>query len=211
MSIRKNAAGQGLGFTLVNATTGAIVTGATVTVVRCIDGTFAAATGTVTESSGHYWFTMSQADTNGDDISFLFTATGAVPVEKTIVTTKSTAVGYEAIDWGAVNAPTTTVGLTGTTIATSQVVASVTGAVGSVTGAVGSVTGLTASNLDATVSSRLAAASYTAPDNVGIAAIQAKTDQMVFGVANTLNANIEYVNAIQVKGAGTTADPWNPV
>ena len=119
MSYRKNAAGQGLGFTLVNATTGAIVTGATVTVVRCIDGTFAAATGTVTESSGHYWFTMSQADTNGDDISFLFTATGAVPVEKTIVTTKSTAVGYEAIDWGAINAPTTVVDLSGTTVKTA--------------------------------------------------------------------------------------------
>lgn len=33
-------------------------------------------------------------------------------------------------------------------------------------------------NLDATVSSRLASASYTAPDNTGIAAIQAKTDNL---------------------------------
>lgn len=135
MSIRKNAAGQGFGFTLVKTTDGTILTGATVTVVRCIDGTFAAATGTVTESSGHYWFAMSQADTNGDDISFLFTATGAVPVEKTIVTTKSTAVGYEAIDWGAVNAPT----------------------------------------------------------------------------GAQPNVNVSYVNSIQVKGAGTAVNPWNPV
>jgi len=42
-------------------------------------------------------------------------------------------------------------------------VASVVGAVGSVTGSVGSVVGLTAANLDVAVSTRLAAASYTAP------------------------------------------------
>jgi hypothetical protein len=49
--------------------------------------------------------------------------------------------GEAGVDWANVGSPTTTNGLTGTTIATSQVVASVTGAVGSVTGAVGSVTG----------------------------------------------------------------------
>jgi hypothetical protein len=49
--------------------------------------------------------------------------------------------GEAGVDWANVGSPTTAVGLTGTTIATSQVVASVTGAVGSVTGAVGSVTG----------------------------------------------------------------------
>jgi hypothetical protein len=52
-----------------------------------------------------------------------------------------TATGAAGVDWGNVENPTTVVGLTGTTISTSQVVASVTGAVGSVTGAVGSVTG----------------------------------------------------------------------
>ena len=35
-------------------------------------------------------------------------------------------------------------------------------------------------NLDATVSSRLAASSYVAPDNAGIAAIKAKTDNLAF-------------------------------
>jgi hypothetical protein len=45
--------------------------------------------------------------------------------------------------------------------------------VASVTGAVGSVTGLTAANLDVAVSSRLATAGYTAPDNAGIATINA--------------------------------------
>jgi hypothetical protein len=53
--------------------------------------------------------------------------------------------GYVAPNWGDVGNPTTTVGLTGTTIATSQIVASVSGAVGSVTGNVGgSVASVTA-------------------------------------------------------------------
>src|SRR5690349_1286523 len=85
---RKNTAGQFICFRLVSSTDGSAVTGATVSVRRCIDGTFAAATGTVTEdSAGFYKFAMSQADTNGNDISFYFTATGAIGVEKSIVTT----------------------------------------------------------------------------------------------------------------------------
>lgn len=66
------------------------------------------------------------------------------------------ATGEAGVDWANVGGKTTVNALTNTTIATSQVVASV-------TGAVGSVTGLTASNLDTTVSSRLASASYTTP------------------------------------------------
>jgi hypothetical protein len=42
---------------------------------------------------------------------------------------------------------------------------------GNISGSVASVVGLTASNLDTTVSSRLAAGSYTAPDNTDIATI----------------------------------------
>ena len=59
-------------------------------------------------------------------------ASGRVDLGKILGTASAGAVGYVGVDWGHVNAPTTTVGLTGTTIATSQVVASVTGAVGSV-------------------------------------------------------------------------------
>lgn len=86
---RKNTAGQHLGFGLVNATTGAALTGATVTVYRVIDnGTQATATGTVSEKgNGQYNFALSQADTNGDYISLTFTATNAIPVEKSLVTT----------------------------------------------------------------------------------------------------------------------------
>jgi hypothetical protein len=56
-----------------------------------------------------------------------------------------TATGAAGVDWGNVENPTTTLGLTGTTISTGQTISAVSGAVGSVTGAVGSVTGSVAS------------------------------------------------------------------
>ncbi len=111
---------------------------------------------------------------------------------RTLTVTSS---GQASINWADVANPTTALALTGTTIASTQkvdietiktnpvvnggtitfatntTVANTTGAVGSVTGSVGSVTGLTASNLDATVSSRLAAGSYTAPSNLTAAQI----------------------------------------
>jgi hypothetical protein len=86
---RKNVAGQFIHFQGVDASTGGIKSGVTWTVRRCIDGTFAAGGGTVTEDStnGWYKYAMSQADTNGNDIAFNFTGTGAVPQTVNIVTT----------------------------------------------------------------------------------------------------------------------------
>jgi len=70
-------------------------------------------------------------------------ATGKTPLQPTTAgrTLTVSAAGNGSVNWGDVENPTTSVGLTGTTISTSQQVASVSGAVGSVTGAVGSVTG----------------------------------------------------------------------
>lgn len=86
---RKNTAGQFIHFQGVDASTGGIKSGVSWTVRRCIDGTFAAATGTVTEdgTTGWYKFAMSQADTNGNNIAFNFTGSGAVPQTVNIVTT----------------------------------------------------------------------------------------------------------------------------
>lgn len=86
---RKNVSGQFLHFQGVDATTGGIKSGVTWAIRRCIDGTFAAATGTVTEdgTTGWYKMALSQADTNGNDIGFNFTGTGAVPQTVNIVTT----------------------------------------------------------------------------------------------------------------------------
>lgn len=86
---RKNTAGQFIHVQGVDATTGGIKSGVTWTVRRCIDGTFAAATGTATEdgTTGWYKLALSQADTNGDNIGFSFTGSGAVPQTINIVTT----------------------------------------------------------------------------------------------------------------------------
>jgi hypothetical protein len=65
-------------------------------------------------------------------------------------------------------------------------------------------------NLDATISSRLSSAGYTAPDNAGIAAVQAKTDQMTFTVANKLDVNVLVVNGVTVTGDGSLGTPWGP-
>jgi len=86
---RKNTAGQFIHFQLLLTADGTIATGLSPTVRRCIDGTFAAGSGTVTEDTGTGWYkyAMSQADTNGNNIGFRITATGAMPVSLTIVTT----------------------------------------------------------------------------------------------------------------------------
>ena len=81
---------------------------------------------------------------------------------------------------------------------------------------------------DADVSSRLAAASYTAPDNATVAliagyidteiaaivaavtAIQTKTDSLAFTVAGQVDANVQSVNDITVTGDGQTGTEWGP-
>ncbi len=89
--IRKNVAGQFLYFSMINASTGAAMTGlsGSITKRRNIDGTNAAATGTITEpnNDGQYQMALSQADTDGNDIGYYFTATGAIPVSFTVLTT----------------------------------------------------------------------------------------------------------------------------
>ena len=47
-----------------------------------------------------------------------------------------------------------------------------------------------------------------APDNTGIAAIQAKTDDLTFTVANQVDTNAKSMNDAAITGAGTEGDPW---
>jgi len=113
---RKNVAGQFIYFVLVKAADGTALTGATVTAYRALDnGSQASATGTTTElANGQYRFNLSQADTNADYGSYLFTAATAVPVEKTVVftaanPTDATAFGLSRLDAAITSrlAPTT--------------------------------------------------------------------------------------------------------
>ena len=89
--LRKNVAGQFLYFAGINATTGAALTGATFSVRRAIDGTFAAGGATITEDTGLglYKAALTQADTNGNDLAFFFTATNAIPVCINALTTSA--------------------------------------------------------------------------------------------------------------------------
>jgi hypothetical protein len=80
-ALRKNTASQVVTFSLVNATTGAALTGATVTVKATLDGTQSAGAGTVTElGTGQYKYVPTQGETNGTTLGLGFTATNAVPV-----------------------------------------------------------------------------------------------------------------------------------
>lgn len=136
---RKNVAGQHIHIQGVDTATGGIKSGVTWTVRRCIDGTFAAATGTVTEdgTTGFYKFAMSQADTNGNNIAFNFTGTGAIPQTVNIVTT---VLDPTSAAFGLVIAKTTNI--TGfNDIAATAVVSS--GAINTSGGAVSTVTNLT--------------------------------------------------------------------
>jgi len=72
------------------------------------------------------------------------------------------------------------------------------------------LTGTVTGRIDAAISTRLASASYTAPDNSSITAIKAKTDSLTFTIAGNLDANIQRVNDIVVTGTGTTGNPWGP-
>ena len=72
------------------------------------------------------------------------------------------------------------------------------------------LTGTVTGRIDAAISTRLASASYTAPDNSSITAIKAKTDSLTFTIAGNLDANIQRDNDIVVTGTGTTGNPWGP-
>jgi hypothetical protein len=173
---RKNVAGQFYGFTMTSATTGAATAGLTVTVTRIIDGgTKGAITGSVVDiSDGNYRLDFSQADTNGNNITFFFSATGMNPFALTITTTAAdptdaASFGITRIDAAissrmatytqpsgflAATFPGTVASPTNITAGTITTVSgNVNGSVGSVTGAVGSVTGNVGGNVTGSVGS----------------------------------------------------------
>ncbi len=114
MSLKKNVASQVLTFDLVNATTGAALTGASVTTKTTLDGTQSAGAGTVTEmGTGQYKYVPTQGETNGTSVGFSFTASNAVPVNLhcfTVATADQTLAADMASSFTTVNASLTTIG-----------------------------------------------------------------------------------------------------
>ncbi len=110
---RKNVSGQYIYFCLVSATDGSAQVGATVTAKISIDGGAQATAGGSTTSlgGGQYKFALATADTNGNNISLMFTATGCVPVEKTFLTTACDPTA--ATNFGITSLPTVVSGSNG--------------------------------------------------------------------------------------------------
>ena len=93
-------------------------------------GTESAGAGTVAYSAdGAVLYTPTQGETDYTAVVFVASKTGCIPATLTVVMSASNVAGYAGLDWSKVGNATSTVGLTGTTISTSQVVASVTAAV----------------------------------------------------------------------------------
>ena len=88
---------------------------------------------------------------------------------------------------------------------TGNITGNLSGSVGSVTGAVGSVTGNVGGNVTGSVGS---VTGLTASD---VGAIKAKTDSLTFTVAGQVDANIQYVNDVQIQGTGASGSEWGPV
>ena len=65
---------------------------------------------------------------------------------------------------------------------------------------------------DLPTNAELATALGTADDAVltQVALVKAKTDQLTFTVTNQLDANIQYVNDVQVNGTGASGSRWGP-
>lgn len=80
--------------------------------------------------------------------------------------------GEAGIDWANIGSPTTMVNLSGTTVKTSTDIATL---IGSPAGA----------SIAADIATKLPTSSYTAPDNAGITAIKAKTDNLPASPAAT--------------------------
>lgn len=71
--------------------------------------------------------------------------------------------------------------------------------------------GVELGRVDVATSTRLAAGDYTAPDNGSIAAIEAQTNNLTFGVTGRVSVNVTHVNATEVTGNGQTGNEWGPL
>ena len=186
----------------------------------------------VTHLLGTAWLAPGTAGTPDVNVK-LWNAltTVALPLAPTVAgRTLDVSVGGEAgVDWANVGTPGSTVSLSATTVNLVTTVTTLTNlpaitanwltaaglAADAVTeiqaglstldaAGVRSAVGLVSANLDTQLS--------TIDDflDTEVTAIKTQTDKLTFTVSGQVDANIQYVNDIQVTGVGTTADPWGP-
>lgn len=70
---------------------------------------------------------------------------------------------------------------------------------------------VTAASADPTDLVRQVVVSLPGEDSANVTAIKEKTDSLTFTVAGQVDANIQYVNDVQVTGDGQTGTEWGPV
>lgn len=178
---KKNVATQHVYFVLVAKVDLGPDAGQTVTAKRSIDGgAQASCTGTIVEDgNGMYHLVTSAADTNGNNIGFLFYASNSIPIAVNVQTADGSGI------WDVPTANHTTTGSTGKAIgdAAGAIVANTIAAAiwNYLTSALttsGSIGKLLKDQLDVAVSTRLSEADYTGAANGDIAAIKAKTDNL---------------------------------
>ena len=105
---------------VVQISDGAVQTSAVSVSVLPQGGAAAAGGGTIAYEQGIVHYLPTQAETNYASFIVIAYKTGCIPVAVTVVTSASGTAGYAGVDWSKVTAPTTTLALTGTTIATTQ-------------------------------------------------------------------------------------------
>jgi hypothetical protein len=104
---------------VVQISDGAVQTSGVLVKVMPQGGAAAGSAGTVAYEEGIVHYVPTQAETNYASFMVIAYKTGCIPVAATIVTTASGVAGYAGLDWATINAPTTTQGLSGTTVKTA--------------------------------------------------------------------------------------------
>lgn len=205
---------------VVQISDGAVQSSGVSVAVRAEGGSESAGGGTITYggSSNVVYYAPTQGET--DYTAFVVTAykTGCIPVSQTVITTASATAGYAGVDWGKVTNPTTTLALTGTTIATTQQVdvntiktQAVTCAAGvTVLASVGTAATSTAQTGDSYARLGVPAGASVSAD---VAAVKVDTAAILVDTGTTLQADITAILTdtaeIGAAGAGLTALPWN--
>ena len=138
---------------VVQISDGAVQTSGVSVSVLPQGGAAGAGGGTIAYEQGVVHYLPTQAETNYASFIVIAYKTGCIPATITVVTTASAVAGYAGVDWGTINAPTSTVGLTNTTVGTVTTAATVTTLTN-----LPSIPAnwLTAAGMDATASSEIA-------------------------------------------------------
>lgn len=100
--------------------------------------------------------------------------------------------------------------LTSTALAASAVTEIQTGLSTLDAAGVRTAVGLASANLDTQLSAVATASALATVDTV-VDAIKVKTDSLTFTVAGQVDANVQYVNDVQVAGTGAVGNEWGPV